>query len=120
MYSRDQPEIEAHALKSPAGFIDCLEFVLTTIQAALSTCRRQRRQIRRDGLKAACLWGSKPAGLKYGREHAPRLLDEFKRLRVRLATEEAVELAGGEDVIENLPEEQWKALIAAIRDRPNR
>ena len=93
MYSRDQPEIEAHALASPAGFIDTLEFVLTTIQSALSTCRRQRRQIARDGYAAACLWGSKPAGLRYGREHAPRLLDEFRRLRSHLATEDAVELA---------------------------
>lgn len=93
MYSRDQPEIEAHALESPQGFIDTLEFVLTTIQAALSTCRRQRRQIRRDGYDAACLWGKKPDGLKYGREHAPRLLDEFRRLRSRHATEDAVELA---------------------------
>jgi len=93
MYSRDQPIIERHTFSNPAGFIDSLEFVLTTIQAGLSTCRRQRRQIARDGLKAACLWGKKADGLKYGREHAARLLPEFERLRSRDATEEAVTLA---------------------------
>ena len=93
MYSRDQPIIENHMFSNPAGFVDSLEFVLTTIQAGLSTCRRQRRQIARDGLKAACLWGKKADGLKYGREHADRLLPEFERLRSRDATEEAVTLA---------------------------
>lgn len=93
MYSRDQPLIERHTFANPEGFIDSLEFVLTTIQAGLSTCRRQRRQIARDGLQAACLWGKKADGLKYGREHATRLLPEFERLRSRDATEEAVTLA---------------------------
>lgn len=93
MYRRDQPIIENHTFSNPAGLIDALEFVLTTIQAGLSTCRRQRRQIARDGLKAACLWGKKADGLKYGREHAARLLPEFERLRSRDATEEAVTLA---------------------------
>ena len=93
MYSRDQPIIENHTFENPEGFIDSLEFVLTTIQAGLSTCRRQRRQIARDGLKAACLWGKKADGLKYGREHAARLLPEFERLRSRDATEKAVTLA---------------------------
>ena len=93
MYNRDQPEIERHMFESPKGFVDSLEFVLTTIQAGLSTCRNQRRQIARDGLQAACLWGKKADGLRYGREHAARLLPEFERLRSRQATEEAVTLA---------------------------
>jgi hypothetical protein len=63
MYKRDCNAIAQHALASPDGLVDVVEFTLCSIQAGLSTIKQQRRDIKANGLQSKFLWGKKADGL---------------------------------------------------------
>ena len=69
MYKRDIEDIIEHIEASPEGLVDCVEFVLCSIRASLSSIKEQRKDIASAGLKSKYLWGQKSAGLAYVREH---------------------------------------------------
>ena len=71
MYQRDVSLIKDFvAVGGPDALVDgVVRFVLTTIQAGLSTCTGQAQKIIDDGLEANCLWGKKSNGLAYARDN---------------------------------------------------
>ena len=81
MYKRDQKEIEHHALASPAGLVDVIEFTLCSIQAGLSTIKLQRKDIAKQGISSRFLWGKKAEGLQYAMKHRERLWGKLVALR---------------------------------------
>ena len=93
MYKRDCNAIADHAAKSPNGLVDVVRFTLTTIQAGLSTCTLQAKDIEENGLKSKFLWGKKADGLAYTIEHKEFLwgklmaLKEFGTSNVKYITE---------------------------------
>ena len=70
MYKRDATAIAAHALKSPEGLVDVIEFTLCTIRQPLQQVIKQRRDIAKNGDKSPFLFGFKRDGWKYTQKNA--------------------------------------------------
>ena len=81
MYERDCKEIEQHALASPAGLVDVIEFTLCSIQAGLSTIKLQRKDIAKQGESSRFLWGNKRSGWRYALKHKERMWSKLVALR---------------------------------------
>lgn len=69
MYNRDVPAIRDHALSSPDGLFDVIEFVLLTIRQPLQQVINQRRDIAQRGHKSPFLFGSKRDGWRWAQDH---------------------------------------------------
>jgi hypothetical protein len=67
--------IAPHALSSADNLVECIAFVLSTIQTPLARVGYCMDDIRANGRNAASLWGSKRAGYDYACEHKAALLD---------------------------------------------
>lgn len=83
MYARDCHAIANHAVASPNGLFDVIEFTLCTIQMGLSTVKQQRRDIATKGEASAFLFGSKRDGWGYARDNITSLWGEAIALRER-------------------------------------
>jgi hypothetical protein len=70
MYARDMPLMKAHALASPAGLVDVIGFVLSTIQQPLQSVKAQMAELRASGADSKYLFGAKRIGYRYALEHA--------------------------------------------------
>jgi len=81
MYARDCNAIASHAIASPNGLFDVIEFTLCTIQMGLSTVKLQRRDIAAKGEASAFLFGSKRDGWRYARDNIVSLWGEAIALR---------------------------------------
>jgi hypothetical protein len=81
MYARDCNAIADHAIASPHGLFDVIEFTLCTIQMGLSTVKQQRRDIAARGADSAFLFGSKRDGWRYARDNIASLWGEAIALR---------------------------------------
>ena len=90
MYQRDCKEIEHHALASPDGLVDVIEFTLCSIQAGLSTIKLQRKDIAKEGEASRFLWGNKRAGWKYTNKNKARLWGQLVLLREKNEVVEAI------------------------------
>lgn len=88
MYANHMPKIADHALATPDGLSDLIEFVLCTIQQPLQQVIPQRRDIRQNGLESRFLFGSKRHGMAYVQEHA---LDLWSGVRAILAAPDSAE-----------------------------
>lgn len=62
MYATEVPKITTHAMRSPQGLLDVIEFVLCTIQQPLQQVLAQRLDIAETGNDSRFLFGSKRAG----------------------------------------------------------
>jgi hypothetical protein len=82
MYQRDVSLIKDFvAVGGPDALVDgVVRFVLTTIQAGLSTCTGQAQKIIDDGLDANCLWGKKSDGLAYARDNKEWLYGQVYKI----------------------------------------
>lgn len=69
MYTRDVSAISAHALGTPQGLMDVIEFVLCTIQQPLQQVLPQRLDIVKNKQDSKFLFGSKRDGYKFAQEH---------------------------------------------------
>ena len=83
MYVRDCHAIASHAIASPNGLFDVIEFTLCTIQMGLSTVKLQRRDIAARGADSAFLFGFKRDGWRYARDNIASLWGEAIALRER-------------------------------------
>lgn len=90
MYRRDCKEIEHHALASPDGLVDVIEFTLCSIQAGLSTIKLQRKDIAKEGEASRFLWGNKRAGWNYTNKNKARLWGTLVLLREKNDVTEAI------------------------------
>ena len=90
MYQRDCKEIEHHALASPDGLVDVIEFTLCSIQAGLSTIKLQRKDIAKEAALSRFLWGNKRAGWKYAKKNKARLWGQLVLLREKNEVVEAI------------------------------
>jgi hypothetical protein len=97
MYNRDMPLLRAHALSSPAGLVDVIAFVLSTIQQPLASCARQMADIRAHGAASVYLFGSKRAGYEYAVEHREVLFAAVVK------AVEVGDVVGAVDVLANVP-----------------
>lgn len=62
-------QIAPHALANPDNLVECIAFVLSTIQTPLARVGQCMDDIRANGEAAASLWGSKRTGYAYARKH---------------------------------------------------
>lgn len=83
MYARDCHAIASHAIASPDGLFNVIEFTLCTIQMGLSTVKQQRRDIAARGADSAFLFGSKRDGWCYAKDNIASLWGEVVALRER-------------------------------------
>ena len=102
MYQRDCKEIEQHALASPAGLVDVIEFTLCSIQAGLSTIKLQRKDIAKQGISSRFLWGKKAEGLQYAMKHRERLWGKLVALR-EASSDNVETVCDAVDLLEAVP-----------------
>jgi hypothetical protein len=97
MYNRDCKKIAKFALKNPDNFARVTTFVLTTIQAGLSTTPMQMDDIDINGADSKYLWGNKRDGYLYMQEHK-RVI--YAAIKEAVKTGDAVAAI---DVLTNVP-----------------
>lgn len=97
MYNRDCKKIAKFALKNPENFARMTTFVLTTIQAGLSTTPTQMADIDKVGADSKYLWGNKRDGYLYMQEHK-RVI--YAAIKEAVKTGDAVAAI---DVLTNVP-----------------
>lgn len=73
MYQRDCTEIVQHALQSPDGLYDVIEFTLCTINMPLSRVIEQRKSIKLHGILSKWVSSTKAQGITYAQEHKVEL-----------------------------------------------
>lgn len=73
MYQRDCTEIVQHALQSPDGLYDVIEFTLCTINMPLSRVIEQRKSIKLHGIMSKWVSSTKAQGINYAQEHKVEL-----------------------------------------------
>ena len=73
MYQRDCTEIVQHALQSPDGLYDVIEFTLCTINMPLSRVIEQRKSIKLHGIMSKWVSSTKAQGITYAQEHKVEL-----------------------------------------------
>jgi len=73
MYQRDCTEIVQHALQSPDGLYDVIEFTLCTINMPLSRVIEQRKSIKLHGILSKWVSSTKAQGITYVQEHKVEL-----------------------------------------------
>jgi hypothetical protein len=73
MYQRDFTEIVQHALQSPDGLYDVIEFTLCTINMPLSRVIEQRKSIKLHGIMSKWVSSTKAQGITYAQEHKVEL-----------------------------------------------
>jgi hypothetical protein len=69
MYDRDAHKIAEHALATPSGLADVIEFTLLTIRQPLQQVIAQRKDISARGSESPFLFGSKRAGWSFTQEN---------------------------------------------------
>lgn len=97
MYKTDAKKIAKFALKNPDNFARMATFVLTTIQAGLSTTHNQMLDIDEHGADSRFLWNKKRDGYLYLQEHKEVLHAAVK------AAVKANDPIGALDVLTNVP-----------------
>jgi len=97
MYQRDCKKIAKFALKNPDNLARVTTFVLTTIQAGLSTTPMQMDDIDTNGAGSKYLWGNKRDGYLYMQEHK-RVI--YAAIKEAVKTGDAVAAI---DVLTNVP-----------------
>lgn len=97
MYNRDCKKIAKFAMKNPDNLARVTTFVLTTIQAGLSTTPMQMEDIDTNGAGSKYLWGNKRDGYLYMQEHK-RVI--YAAIKEAIKTGDAVAAI---DVLTNVP-----------------
>ena len=97
MYKTDCKKIARFALKNPDNLARVTTFVLTTIQASLSSTHSQMLDIDNNGASSKYLWGNKRDGFLYMQEHK-RVI--FAAVKEAVKTNDAVAAI---DVLTNVP-----------------
>jgi len=97
MYNRDCKKIAKFAMKNPNNLARVTTFVLTTIQAGLSTTSMQMDDIDTNGAGSKYLWGNKRDGYLYMQEHK-RVI--YAAIKEAVKTGDAVAAI---DVLTNVP-----------------
>lgn len=97
MYNRDCKKIAKFALKNPDNLARVTTFVLTTIQASLTSTLSQMKDIDINGADSKYLWGNKRDGYLYMHEHK-RVI--YAAIKEAVKTDDAVAAI---DVLTNVP-----------------
>jgi len=96
-YSRDVEAIRNISDKKQS-VVPVVLFVLTTIQAGLSTCKGQIQDVNTLGAKSRFMWGQKGNGLEYAKKHDGFLYGKIKYIEQKYGLDsidgcvEAIEL----------------------------
>ena len=79
-YSRDVEQIMLVSDRKQS-VVPVVLFVLTTIQAGLSTCKDQIADVNKLGSKSRFMWGKKGDGLDYAKKHDAFLYGKIKHIK---------------------------------------
>ena len=79
-YSRDVEQIMLVSDRKQS-VVPVVLFVLTTIQAGLSTCKDQITDVNKLGSKSRFMWGKKGDGLEYAKKHDAFLYGKIKHIQ---------------------------------------
>jgi hypothetical protein len=80
MYQRDCTTITQHAMSTPDGLYDIVEFTLCTINMPLSRVIQQRVSIRAEGVQSKWVSSTKALGIEYAKANAQRLHQEINAI----------------------------------------
>ena len=86
MYKRDTKAI-IEICEQKQSVLPVALFVLTTIQAGLSTCKNQIKDCNIEGVNSRFLWGKKADGLQYVKKHDAFLFGKVQHIKETLGTE---------------------------------
>lgn len=80
MYQRDCTIITQHAMSTPDGLYDSIEFCLCTINMPLSRVIQQRVSIKAEGVQSKWVSRTKALGIEYAKANAQRLHEEINAI----------------------------------------
>jgi len=80
MYQRDCTTITHHAMSTPDGLYDTIEFCLCTINMPLSRVIQQRVSIKAEGVQSKWVSRTKALGIEYAKANAQRLHEEINAI----------------------------------------
>lgn len=80
MYQRDCTIITQHAMSTPDGLYDMIEFTLCTINMPLSRVITQRVSIKAEGVQSKWVSSTKALGIEYAKANAQRLHAEINAI----------------------------------------
>ena len=83
MYQRDCKEIAQHAMASPAGLYDVIEFTLCTINMPLSRVIQQRVSIKVEGINSKWVSSTKAQGIEYAKSNIFHLHEAINAIAQR-------------------------------------
>jgi hypothetical protein len=83
MYQRDCNEIAQHAMASPAGLYDVIEFTLCTINMPLSRVIQQRVSIKAEGIQSKWVSSTKAQGIEYAKSNIFHLHEAINAIAQR-------------------------------------
>ena len=83
MYQRDCNEIAQHAMSSPAGLYDVIEFTLCTINMPLSRVIQQRVSIKAEGIQSKWVSSTKAQGIEYAKSNIFHLHEAINAIAQR-------------------------------------
>lgn len=83
MYQRDCNKIAQHAMASPAGLYDVIEFTLCTINMPLSRVIQQRVSIKAEGIHSKWVSGTKAQGIEYAKSNIFHLYETITSIAQR-------------------------------------
>ena len=83
MYQRDCKEIAQHAMASPAGLYDVIEFTLCTINMPLSRVIQQRISIKAEGIHSKWVSSTKAQGIEYAKSNIFHLHEAINAIAPR-------------------------------------
>lgn len=85
-YSRDVAEI-INITNNKQSVVPVVLFVLATIQAGLSTCKDQIKDVNKLGSESRFMWGKKGDGLNYAIHHDAFLWGKVQHIKESLGTD---------------------------------
>jgi len=80
MYQRDCTTITHHAMSTPDGLYDAIEFTLCTINMPLSRVIQMRVSIKAEGVQSKWVSSTKALGIEYAKANAQRLHEEINAI----------------------------------------
>lgn len=83
MYQRDCNKIAQHAMASPTGLYDVIEFTLCTINMPLSRVIQQRVSIKAEGIHSKWVSGTKAQGIEYAKSNIFHLYETITSIAQR-------------------------------------
>jgi len=86
MYKRDVKAI-IEICEEKQSVLPVVLFVLTTIQAGLSTCKNQIKDTNSEGTKSRFMWGKKSDGLAYTKQNDAWLWGKINHIKESMGTD---------------------------------